>query len=147
MTIPLAFRDAVPADLPAVRALLDAAGLPSADVSYGAQILLAAWDGAALAGVVGLEGHGRDGLLRSLAVAEGWRGKGVGAALAERAVDRAQALGFQGLYLLTSTAEPFFARRGFARVERAAVPPAVRGSSQFAGLCPSTTPCMVRRLG
>ncbi|MFO0584488.1 MAG: arsenic resistance N-acetyltransferase ArsN2 [Anaeromyxobacter sp.] len=144
MTPTLAFRDAAPSDVPAVRALLEASGLPSEDVSYGAQLLLAAWDGATLAGVVALEGHGKDALLRSLAVAEGWRKKGVGSALTARAVERARKLHLRDLYLLTETAEPFFVARGWRRVDRAAVPAPVKTSRQFEGLCPATVPCLVR---
>ncbi|MFT3915429.1 MAG: arsenic resistance N-acetyltransferase ArsN2 [Anaeromyxobacteraceae bacterium] len=144
MTAPLTYRDAAPGDVPAVRALLAASGLPSEDVSYGAQLLLAAWDGATLAGVVALEGHGKDALLRSLAVAEPWRGRGVGSALTTRALERARKLHLRDLYLLTGTAEPFFAARGWRRVDRAAVPAPVRTSRQFEGLCPATVPCLVR---
>jgi amino-acid N-acetyltransferase len=133
-------------DEPAIRSLLDAAGLPSQDVRCGAQDLLTAWDGAALVGVVGLERYGPDALLRSLAVAEAWRGRGLGDALCRRAIEVARGLGLRTLYLLTPTAAPFFAARGFSRLERAAVPSAVQASTQFGGLCCASAACLALEL-
>jgi amino-acid N-acetyltransferase len=46
------------------------------------------------------------------------------------------------LFLLTTTAAPFFARRGFAPVKRSTAPEAMTKSPQFASLCPSTAACM-----
>ena len=74
---------AQPADLPAIRALLTANALPSADLTPAH--LGSFWiveDAAGLVGVVGLEPHGRAALLRSLAVRVDRRGHGIGAALA-----------------------------------------------------------------
>ena len=140
-------RPAAPAEEAAVRALLAASGLPSADVSFGAQEFLVALQGARLVGCVGLAPSGADGFLRSLAVAAELRGQGLGDALHRRALELARRRGVQTLYLLTATAEAFFASRGYARVAREDVPAAVRASLQFAGLCPSSAACLRRSLG
>ncbi len=140
------FRIAQPSDDAALRAFLSAAGLPWTDVSAAHQDYLLAHSGQALAGTVGLEVHGPSALLRSLAVAEPLRGRGLGSALFERALAHAALRGVEVLYLLTLTAERFFAARGFERIERSGVPPDVAGSQEFRSLCPASATCMRRRL-
>ncbi|HEY7724926.1 MAG TPA: arsenic resistance N-acetyltransferase ArsN2 [Anaeromyxobacteraceae bacterium] len=137
---------ATPADVEAIRSLLEAAGLPSADLGAPNQRFLVAREAGALLGCVGLELFGEGALLRSLAVAERRRGEGLGGALAAGALEEARRRGVRALYLLTTTAEGFFARRGFARIGREEVPEAVRGSAEFGALCPASAACMARRL-
>jgi amino-acid N-acetyltransferase len=140
------FRPGQVADDGAVRALLASAKLPFDDVSAARQeFIVAAVDGEVV-GCGALERFERAGLLRSLAVAEQQRGVGIGAELYERLVARAKELGFARLVLLTTTAAPYFARRGFAVVDRATAPAAMTTSAQFATLCPSTATCMALSL-
>ncbi len=143
---PTAIRPAAPDDLPALQELLRAAALPATDVGQGPQAFLLAWEGGRLVGSVGLELHGRDGLLRSLAVVPGMRGRGLGTELLRRALELAAARGVVEVYLLTTTAERWFAALEFARIEREQVPAALQATPEFAALCPSTAACMVRRL-
>lgn len=140
------FHPATAADLGPVRDLLRAAGLPASDLAEGRQELLLARQGERLVGTVGIEVHGCDGLLRSLAVAADLRGKGLGETLHQRAVALAAARGVRTLYLLTTTAERFFAARGFDRISREAVPDALRTTPEFASLCPASAVCMRREL-
>jgi amino-acid N-acetyltransferase len=139
---------AQPGDLPAIRALLAASGLPEADVTSAH--LASFWvlrDASGLAAVVGLERRGRAALLRSLAVRADRRGGGVGAELLAHAESQAGALGVDALYLLTTTAERFFAARGYAVAARDAAPPEIRATAEFAGLCSASAVCMTKRLG
>jgi len=133
---------AAPGDLPDIRSLLAALELPSQDVGGPAQAFLVAREGGSLAGCVGLERCGDDALLRSLAVAPRLQGVGLGRALHAQAVESARAQGVRALYLLTTTAAPFFERAGFERVERTAAPPAVAASPEFSALCPASAVCM-----
>lgn len=48
------------------------------------------------------------------------------------------------LYLLTTTAESFFADLGFDRIQREDTPPAIQQTSEFHDLCPETATCMRR---
>ncbi len=144
--MPISFHPAAPADLAPVRELLRSAGLPSSDVAEGRQDFLLARDGDRLAGTVAVEVHGRDGLLRSLAVAPDLRGKGLGGSLHARAVALAALRGVRTLYLLTTTAERFFAARGFDRISREAAPEAIRATAEFSSLCPDSAVCMRREL-
>jgi amino-acid N-acetyltransferase len=95
-------------------------------------------------GVVGLEACGNYALLRSAAVSEPWRGKGVGKQLVERAVASAEAKGIRALYLLTTTAEHYFPSFGFETTTRDAVPAEVQATEEFRGACPASATVMCR---
>jgi GNAT superfamily N-acetyltransferase len=56
--------------------------------------------------------------LASLLVLPEFRGRGIGAALVREAVAIAARFGFERLYLYTDDAAPFYARLGWAMVER-----------------------------
>lgn len=139
-------REATPADLPAVRALLQEAALPVADLQEASIAFLVAEREGAVVGAVGLERHASTGLLRSLVVAPGERGQGTGDALAAALEAKASSTGISELVLLTQTAAPFFARRGYSAIERAAAPEAVQASAEFRSLCPASATCMVKPL-
>jgi amino-acid N-acetyltransferase len=101
-------------------------------------------DDGRVVGVAGLEVHGDFGLLRSVAVDPDYRGQGLAASLVEAAMERAKKLNLLSVYLLTTTARDYFARRGFADCERDDAPPAVRESWEFRSGCPSTAAFMKR---
>lgn len=134
-------------DLPVLEALLEACNLPHEGIGENLPGFILARAGGVLVGSVGLEvvGHGV-GLLRSLAVAPEWRGRGVGRFLCRVMMARATQLGIHELWLLTATAEPLFARSGFSVASRHEVPPEVQVTDEFARLCPDTATCMWTRL-
>lgn len=142
----IALRQAVPADLPAVEALLAAASLPTADVEVHLPHFAVADEDGRVIGVAGLERHGTVGLLRSVCVAADRQGRGLGGTLVELVEAWAMASGVADVYLLTTTAEPYFAGRGFIRVDRDGVPEAIRATREFSTLCPSSAICMHRSL-
>jgi arsenate reductase len=137
---------AAPAELDAIRSLLGRLHLPAADVGRPGQVFIAARSGTELVGCVALERHGDDALLRSLAVVPRLQGTGLGKALLRDAVAEAERTGTRALYLLTTTAERFFARAGFRRIDRASAPAAVSESLEFRTLCPASAVCMERVL-
>jgi phosphinothricin acetyltransferase len=81
-------------------------------------------------------------LLRSVALAASERGSGAGRLLVARALDLARREGATLVVLLTTTAEPFFARLGFRRIPRDEVPAALLDSAEFNGACPDTAAIM-----
>ncbi|HEX6320681.1 MAG TPA: arsenic resistance N-acetyltransferase ArsN2 [Burkholderiales bacterium] len=129
-----------------IERLLGACGLPAADLVPHLSNFLLAKAGADLAGVIGLEPAGQCGLLRSLAVAPEFRNRGIAGALHARMEKHAAEQGIRSLYLLTTTAEPFFAASGFARVGRDTVPEAIRSTREFSSLCPESAVVMVKPL-
>ena len=105
-----------------------------------------AGDAAKPSGLVGLEHFGDVALLRSLVVAPDRRSRGEGLALLEHAERAARARGVKSLYLLTTTAENFFAKRGYVRVPRESAPRAIQATREFAGICPASSAFMCRNL-
>jgi N-acetylglutamate synthase-like GNAT family acetyltransferase len=138
---------ATAADLPSIAALLESLKLPTSDLGGAHQRFLVARQGQELAGCVALEGAGEAVLLRSLAVAPAHQRHGLGTTLHAQALALARASGATELFLLTTTAEGFFARHGYHRVDRSAAPAPLQASAEFASLCPATAVCMARRLG
>jgi len=138
---------AAPGDLPAVLALLSADGLPHDGLAAHFGTALVARDGDTVVGSAALEWYGADVLLRSVAVAEGLRGQGVGRQLTGAALNRARAHGARRVYLLTTTAADYFPRFGFAPVARADVAPAVQASAEFTGACPDSAAVLALDLG
>lgn len=99
-----------------------------------------------LAGYVGLEGEGRDLLLRSLVVLADRTAQGLGSRLLTAAEAVASDLGGERLHLLTTTAEPFFTQRGFFVADRASAPPAIRRTREFADVCPASAAYLTKDL-
>lgn len=143
----VAVETAASADLPAIRALLTGAQLPVADLEAPADLgFRVVRDGTAVVGAIGLERYGDVGLLRSLVVDPAMRRRGLGGVLVDALERAVRATGVQALVLLTQTAEPFFARRGYARIERAAAPEPVQASAEFTSLCPASATTMIKPL-
>jgi arsenate reductase len=144
--LPWTIRAAGPDDRSAVEALLLAEQLPTAGVAeHFATFTVAIADGE-LAGVAGLELYGASALLRSVVVRRQMRGRSLGSLLTRCALERARSAGVVEAFLLTTTAHDFFAQRGFERVERAAIPPAVASSAELRGACPASATVMRRQL-
>ena len=137
-------REAGPRDVPPIRSLLIACGLPTDGVPEEADLLLVADRGGQVVGVAGLELHGGDGLLRSVAVSPAMRGHRIAEKLCAGIERRAIALGARRMYLLTETAELYFARRGYRTGARSEAPPAIAASREFVETCPASALFMVR---
>ncbi|UWX04560.1 GNAT family N-acetyltransferase [Pseudoxanthomonas sp. NC8] len=133
-------------DQAAIRSLLQDSRLPVDDIDAAAVGFTVATEAAALAGVVGLERFGSAGLLRSLAVRDGQRGRGVGGQLVDAVETQAIAPGLRHLVLLTTTAAQFFSRRGYVAIARDQAPAAVQRSAEFRSLCPASATCMIKSL-
>jgi amino-acid N-acetyltransferase len=140
-------RRARQSDLHAVEQLLVANKLPLEGVRDHFADFIVAEDSDGIEGAVGLEKYDSVALLRSAVVAADHRGGGIGRRLVEQVLERAEEDGIDELYLLTTTAEEYFPRFGFARTTRTAVPEELKSSAEFRGACPETAVVMRRRLG
>src|SRR5437763_3892769 len=109
-------------DLAAVEQLLAASQLPLDGVREALSTFIVAQAGADIVGVAGLEVCCDNALLRSVAVHDAWRSRGLGRALVTRTIAEAEARGINALYLLTTTADRYFPTFGFRTIERDAVP-------------------------
>ena len=134
-------------DLPAVIELLEACGLPTGDLT---EAMLASFsvaeDGGVVVGVAGIEVFGNCALMRSLAIVPNQRGRGIAERLVEWCEAEARWRGVETTYLLTTTADQYFRKRGYADVPRAAVPLAIAGHAQFRSLCPASAKCLAKYL-
>jgi amino-acid N-acetyltransferase len=133
-------------DLAAVESLLAASNLPLDGVRESFSSFAVADDNGTIAGAIGLERFGAAALLRSAVVSPEYRGTGVGRRLVEQLLERAEADGIEELFLLTTTAEEYFPRFGFARTTRSAVPAPMKASAEFQGACPDSAAVMTRRV-
>ncbi len=136
-----------PPDISETIALLHSANLPTADVTPE---LIENFAGITaegkLIGVIGYEGFGRTGLLRSLVVAPAARGHGLAVMLVHRIEEIARKNGAEALYLLTTDADQYFSRHGFEALPRDEVPTAIQSTAQFSSLCPGSAVVMVKSL-
>jgi len=136
------------ADVPAVEALLAAAGLPldgAAEAVACAGVI--AREQGVIIGAAALELYGEAGLLRSVVVAPDHRSTGVGRAVVAAAEALARVEGVRDLYLITETASDWFPRLGYASVARTVANEAVGASIEFTTVCRDRGVPMVRRLG
>ena len=136
---------ATPATLPDAKAALAAASLPIDDLDRPALRLYAFQEEGTIVGYGGIEGCGTDVLLRSLVVLPAYRRRGFGSAIVTELVAIAAA-GARCAYLLTTDAESYFRKLGFAEADRADAPAEIRATAQMAKLCPATAVLMRRSL-
>jgi N-acetylglutamate synthase-like GNAT family acetyltransferase/protein-tyrosine-phosphatase len=139
-------RQATAADYPQITALLEQLGLPLAGVSSTLDGFAVAEGERGILGTAALERYAGSGLLRSVAVDPGHRSTGLGSALVAYVLDQARAAGIGEVFLLTTTAERYFPRHGFAVASREDVPAALQASAEFRGACPASAVLMRRRL-
>jgi amino-acid N-acetyltransferase len=133
---------AAPTDLRGIVALLQASRLPLAGIERHMATALVARDADRVVGCAAVEVYGSAGLLRSVAVAEGRRGEGLGQRLTDAALAVARKRGVRNLYLLTTTADAFFPRFGFAQIARSELDPALNDSEELRGACPASAIAM-----
>ena len=137
----------VPHDEVPLAVLLQTADLSTEDVTPEMlEHFLVAHLGKALVGCVGIDVQGETALLRSVAVDEAHRGMGLGKELVEAMEEHARKEGVQELYLLTTTAEGFFAGLGYKSIPREQAPAGIARTAQFAELCPASSVFMVKRI-
>lgn len=138
---------AKPHDLGRVLELLRQEKLPDVGVVEQFAHFLVVRDDAVVIGVCGIEVHGEQGLLRSVAVDPSFREGGVGDCLVRGALELASGkLHLKALFLLTTTAQRYFERYGFHPVAREEAPLEIKGSWELKTGCPETAVLMKRSL-
>jgi N-acetylglutamate synthase-like GNAT family acetyltransferase/protein-tyrosine-phosphatase len=132
------------ADGDAIREILHQSLLPARDVGAPRQRFVVAREEGRILGCAGLEPYGEEGQVRSLAVHWTRRNAGFGTRLHDRLLHEAVLAGVQRLWVITATAEDFFARHRWRRVAVEEVPPPIRESEEFRILLPASAACMTR---
>ena len=139
-------REAANAEMAVICALLEQAGLPTSDIPTSNPRFLVLREHGNIVAVGGLQPFGSAALVRSVVVAAGRRGAGLGRVIVEELEKAARAARIDRLILLTQTAREFFAHQGFHVIERSAAPQEVQGSEEFRSLCPASATCMMKVL-
>ncbi len=129
-------------DLPEIPSLLGARGLPPDGLEDHLGSTLVARESGRIVGSAAVELHGPHALLRSVAVDGRHRGGGLGRRLTREALEHARSRDAPEAFLLTETADAFFARLGFGPDARTAVPEPMRGSVEFVSACPAGASAM-----
>ena len=127
-------------------AALRKSGLPADDVAAADRLFWRFETADTPVGFGGLELHEDDALLRSVVTLPPLRNRGFGGAIVAALEIEATVLKCRSVWLLTTSAAPLFERLGYAACDRAVVPAAIRGTQQFAALCPASATVMVKRL-
>jgi HAD superfamily hydrolase (TIGR01457 family) len=151
---PARFRAAAEADLPAVRSLLESAGLSTAGLEGRVADTLVSGPSAApadasdrtLDATACLEVVDGYGIVRSVAVRASARASGLGTLAVAAAARGARARGVRHLTAFTETARAFFERLGFRAVDRADLPPPVGAGAQATEECARSAVAMVVEL-
>jgi len=138
--------NASPADADDVLRLLDQHRLPLDGLTDHLATTLVARQNGQIVGCAALEMYPDGALLRSVAVAPALQGHGLGHELTDAAIRLARDLQAPAIYLLTTTAERYFPKFGFERIQRADVPQTVQTSIEFASACPSSATVMRKSL-
>jgi len=142
----IAIEKARPGDIDAVLQLLDENKLPPDGWRDHLGTTIVARRGGEIVGVAALEVYDDGVLMRSVAVAPALHRQGLGHRLTNAAMKLARDLEAPHAYLLTTTAEEFFPKFGFERVERSDVPASVQASVEFRSACPSSAIVMRKTL-
>lgn len=135
-----------PDDTDAVLRLLADNALPLDGVLEHLATAVVARQGSAVVGVAALEVYDDGVLMRSVAVNSSMRSAGLGRRLTDAVLTLAREIGASNAFLLTTTAERYFPRFGFERIDRAQVPPSVQTSIEFRSACPSSAIVMRKAL-
>ena len=147
MSAAIVIRPAAPADFATATRWLRSAGLPTDDltVDHMTAFLLAA-SGDKPIGMIGLEGFGTIGLLRSLVVDRDNRSGGIGRRLVAALEAKAVGEGIRELWLLTIDADNYFRTLSYEVRDRDDAPTAIRETPEFSSLCPGDAVLMSKVL-
>jgi amino-acid N-acetyltransferase len=129
-------------DLPAIKDILLANQLPTEGVDDHWKTFVIARDGDRIVGCGGAEAYQFAALIRSVAVVPDYRSQGLGRRIVRQLLDRLASRGLREFYLLTTTAEAYFKKRGFKTIDRDEVHPQLLSSREMQDACPDTATVM-----
>jgi amino-acid N-acetyltransferase len=133
-------------DFKLFKKLVADAGLPTEDLDYQQQVLIAFYEDQELIATAGLEIYGTDALLRSVAVVPEKRNAGIGSQILDLLYPLFTERNIRNIYLLTETAKDFFLKKGFELIERKDVPQSIQTSAEFRSVCPTSAFVMVKKI-
>ncbi len=126
--------------------MLKKADLPYHDIEDGNLVLYSCVEKEQIIGIGGYEQYGESALIRSVAIDNNLRGRGIGTLLVKEIESQAIKNGIKTFYLLTTTADQFFAKINYLTMNREDVPKLIKNTSEFSSICPSSAVCMYKKL-
>jgi amino-acid N-acetyltransferase len=138
----ITIRPAAAGDLDGIRQLLISNDLPTAGVDEHWKTFIIAVDGDRMVACGGAEAYQFAALIRSVAVHPEYRSRGLGRRIVRQLLDRLASRGLREFYLLTTTAEEYFRKRGFKTIDRDEVHPQLLSSRELQDACPASAVCM-----
>jgi amino-acid N-acetyltransferase len=139
-------RPATSSDYPRICQLLQSESLPSIDLPNELPHFFVKTERNEIVGTIGLELYGGAALLRSMIVHPTYRNMGIASELIDELTHEAKKERVHHLFLITNTAEEFFRRKGFHKVDKKDVHEEVLQSQEFNGLCPASSAIMMKEI-
>jgi amino-acid N-acetyltransferase len=147
MSKEIRYRFADKNDLPSIVSLLSRNNLPAEDITANKIDFLVAINSAdEIIGSIGIEKYGEEALLRSFAVEMTYQKRKIGAELLNLLYNASIQSGIKTLHVLTTTAESYFKAKGFLTAERNNAPKAIKQTTEFTTLCPSSSVYMYSKI-
>jgi amino-acid N-acetyltransferase len=126
-----------------LKAFLRQSKLPYQDIAPGKSVFqVFVNDAGKIIASGGIEFYSGYALLRSLAVAQEHQGKSIGREMVNDLLRRARSKSAMEVFLLTETAPDYFRKLGFNDRSRDSVPDAIKISSEFSTVCPTSAVCL-----
>jgi amino-acid N-acetyltransferase len=142
----LIIQQATDTDLEAIKKLLDNNNLPTTDIQQdNIQFFIGLMDDKIMS-VIGLEKYKNVALLRSLAVTDLFKKQQVGTRLIQQIFNLCATEHIDKLYLFTTTAEKYFLKFGFLKIERIEAPDILKQTREFKDICPASAVLMFKKL-
>jgi len=126
--------------------LLEDNNLPSSDIKdLNLESFFGMYINNTLEGIVGLEVYKELALLRSLAVSTN-KSSGIGSMLLEHIDSFSKSNNINTLYLLTTTADKYFLKKGFIIIDKKEAPKIIQNTTEFNSICPDSSIFMKKEL-
>jgi amino-acid N-acetyltransferase len=118
--------------------LLKKNNLPTEDIHPGTQLFVIE-ESDSVIGTVAVEYDFNVALLRSLSVSDAKRNSGIGELLVGFIENYVQKQGVHSIYVLTTTAEKFFSKKGYEKIDRNNIPDFIKNTKEYSHLCSSSS--------
>jgi len=138
----LNIRKAEQNDYRAIIHLLASHQLPTVDIYENNITLFVGLIENEIVATIGVENYGTEALLRSLCVKEGFKNQKYGEKMLSYLRTWCAQETTEALYLLTTTAEHYFERYGFKKIEREKTPQSIQTTREFHSICPNSAVVM-----
>lgn len=114
------------------------------DINLSRQYFIVLNDGDKTCACGAIEFYQPYGLIRSVAVTPDNAKRGYASKIISKLEKVASSNEITELYLLTETAESFFTKLGFKKIDRELAPDTIKQTNQFSELCPMTATVMTK---